>query len=62
MINRHPHWRETAGKPECCKVAIPAPGGEPLIFCSTGSNWVQSARCPGVTIKDSGRQHPSALR
>ena len=27
-----------------------------------GANWVQSARCPGATIRDSGRHIPSALR
>jgi hypothetical protein len=26
----------------------------------TGSNWVQSARCPGVMTSDSGRHFPSA--
>lgn len=42
--------------------ALPSPGGGTRIFSSTGSDWVQSARCPGVPIRDSGRQRPSALR
>jgi hypothetical protein len=41
---------------------LPSPNRETRIFSSTGMNWVQSARCPGVMIRDSGRQRPSALR
>ncbi|MFE3901349.1 hypothetical protein ACFXPY_13605 [Streptomyces sp. NPDC059153] len=40
--------------------ALPGPGPGKRIFSSTGMNWVQSARRPGVTIRDSGRQRPSA--
>lgn len=41
---------------------LPGPVRGTRIFSSTGSNCVQSARCPGVTTRDSGRQQPSALR
>src|SRR6185369_12292517 len=32
----------------------PAPSRGTRIFSTTGSNWVQSARCPGVMTNDSG--------
>jgi hypothetical protein len=41
---------------------LPGPRRGTWIFSSTAVNWVQSARCPGVTIRDSGRQRPSTLR
>lgn len=40
----------------------PSPARGTRILSMTGSNWVQSARCPGVAVRDSGRQRPSALR
>lgn len=41
---------------------LPGPDLGTRIFSSTGLNCVQSARWPGVTIKESGRQWPSAIR
>lgn len=40
----------------------PSPARGTRILSMTGSNCVQSARSPGATVRDRGRQRPSALR